>query len=94
MGRQQPLQAIELHIEELILHGFASPDRAAIAEAVQRELTRLLGEGGLASWMSGDTARVVNVGSFEMTPGATPDIVGRQVAQAVYSGPPRSAGER
>ncbi len=92
MGRQQPLQAIELHIEELILDGFASPDRAAIAEAVQRELTRLLMEDGLASWMDGSAAPVVNVGSFEIAPGAALDIVGRQVAQAVYGGPTNRPG--
>ncbi len=30
---------IELHIEELVLHGFSPNDRHAIGEAVQRELT-------------------------------------------------------
>ena len=37
---------IELHIEELVLHGFSPRDRDAIGEAVQRELTRLFVEQG------------------------------------------------
>jgi hypothetical protein len=39
--------AIELTVEELVLHGFAAGDRYAIAEAVERELTRLLGGQGV-----------------------------------------------
>ncbi|MBD0326005.1 MAG: hypothetical protein ICV68_06225, partial [Pyrinomonadaceae bacterium] len=35
---------IELHIEELILHGFERRDRYAIADAFERELSRLLSE--------------------------------------------------
>lgn len=35
---------IELHIEELVLHGFDPSDKYAIGDAVQRELARLLAE--------------------------------------------------
>ena len=39
---------VELHIEELVLHGFEPGDRDQIAQAVERELARLLlAEGGL-----------------------------------------------
>jgi hypothetical protein len=40
-------RAIELHIEELVLHGFAPHDRHAIADAVRDELAAKLEEGGL-----------------------------------------------
>ena len=35
---------LNLHIEELVLHGFAPGDRYRIGEAVQQELTRLFAE--------------------------------------------------
>ena len=41
------MKRIELHIEELVLHGFAPADRYRIGDTVQRELTRLLAEQGM-----------------------------------------------
>ena len=38
---------IELHIEELVLHGFSPGDRYRIGEAVEQELTRLLADRGV-----------------------------------------------
>jgi len=38
---------VELHIEELVLHGFRSGDRFHIGDALERELVRLLGKQGL-----------------------------------------------
>src|SRR5690349_13235166 len=38
-------KAIEVHIGELVLHGFSHSDRLPIAEAVERELARLFSEG-------------------------------------------------
>ena len=37
---------IELHIEELVLHGFEPGDRHRIGEAIERELARLFAEQG------------------------------------------------
>ena len=61
-------ERVELHIEELVLHGFPTRDRYGIAEAIQRELTRLLIEHGVpeALRQGGDVARL-NGGSFEVT---------------------------
>jgi hypothetical protein len=76
---------IELHIDELILHGFAPADRVPIGEAVRHELTRLLmeqgmlqrfGGGGEAAELRGDAIRIDH--------GAKPEMVGKQVAAAVY----------
>lgn len=39
---------IEVHIDEVVLHGFAPGDRAGIGDALERELGRLLAERGLA----------------------------------------------
>jgi hypothetical protein len=79
--------AVELYIEELVLHGFAAGDRHRIGEAVEQELARLLAEQGLpASFdQSGETDRL-DGGTFHIAPGARPDSVGAQVAQAVYGG--------
>jgi hypothetical protein len=38
----KPRPSINLHIEELVLHGFAPGDRHRISEAVEQELTRLI----------------------------------------------------
>ncbi|HEY0408497.1 MAG TPA: hypothetical protein VGC89_22370 [Pyrinomonadaceae bacterium] len=82
--------SVNLHIEEMVLHGFAPRDRYRIGDAVQRELARLLTTQGAPSALSasGEQARVnagsFNAGSFNVTPGAEAKSVGRGVAQAVY----------
>ncbi|MGD2157020.1 MAG: hypothetical protein PVG14_05810 [Anaerolineales bacterium] len=79
--------SIELHIEALLLHGFSSHQRFRIAQAVERELTRLLAEGGLpAAWSQGKGLVSLDGGQFEAQPGAKAESIGAQVAQAVYGG--------
>src|SRR3954464_11756015 len=39
--------SVELHIDELMLHGFASSERYAIGDAVERELARLFEKQGV-----------------------------------------------
>ena len=78
---------LELHIEELILHGFMGIDQACIGAMVEHELTRLLAEKGLPRSLT--TRREIaylNGGIFEMAPSTKPEIVGTQVAQAIYRG--------
>ena len=54
--------AVQLHIEELVLHGFAPADRYRIAAAVQLELTRLLAEHGVSpALQQGGEAQRLNV---------------------------------
>jgi hypothetical protein len=78
---------IELHIEELVLHGFAPGDRHRIVEAAQFELQRLLAERGAPQLFDGsiDLARI-DAGSFDLKPGANAEGVGAQVARAIYGG--------
>lgn len=80
-------QNIELHIEELVLHGFKFEDRAAIGEAVQRELTRLFTEGGLQSTLHREhqVSHLVG-GTFNIKQGSNPATIGTQIAQQVYGG--------
>jgi hypothetical protein len=78
---------IELHIEELGLHGFAAGDRYRIGEAVQRELARLLAEQGVPPGLArgGEVARL-DGGSFLIEAGGKPEAMGARVAQAVHGG--------
>lgn len=83
----KPVPNIELHIEELILHGFPHSDRYQIAEAVERELTRLFAEQGIpASLSHGGEVAFLKGGSFNVALGSKVEAIGTQVAQSVYGG--------
>ena len=78
---------IELNIEELVLHGFAPGDRHRIGEAVEQELTRLLADRGVPKSLErGREIAHVDGGAFEVAPGSRAQVVGVQVAKAVYGG--------
>jgi len=76
---------IDLHIEELVLHGFAARDRHRIAAAVESELTRLLSaepqQNSLANHVG--IARL-NGGAFKLKAGSKPQEAGTQIARAVF----------
>ena len=79
--------SIELHVEELVLHGFTPSDRHGIGEAVERELARLFaGQGVPPSLMQGEEVGHLDGGAFEAPRGARAEAIGTQVAQAVYGG--------
>lgn len=76
---------IDLHIEELVLHGFASGDRHRIARAMGQELERLLdGQDLPAALAGGVELSHLDAGIFEITPGTRPEIIGARVARALY----------
>lgn len=78
---------IELHIEELVLHGFAPGDRYRIGEAVERELQRLFAEQGApASLAQGGDRDYVDGGTFEAPRAARAGAIGARVAQNLYGG--------
>jgi hypothetical protein len=78
---------LELHIDELVLHGFPSTDRDAIATGVRTRLAGLLAEGGLPGSLL-DSGRVdhLDAGQYEPAPDAPARHTGDQVAAAVYRG--------
>jgi hypothetical protein len=78
---------VDLRIEELVLHGFGPGDRYRIAEAMERELVRLLAEHGVPPSLStgGDVARI-DGGEFDVSPGMQPATVGSRVAHALFRG--------
>lgn len=78
---------IELHIEELVLHGFMPCDRDCVGRALKSELARLLAEGGPLLSLARNTAiDSLNAGHFEVGQGAKPQTLGTQVALAIYRG--------
>lgn len=78
---------VDVHIEELVLHGFVPGDRRRIAGAVESELTRLMSEAGLPGFSENPPAiGRVNGGAFRVEAGSKPQATGTEIAQAVYRG--------
>lgn len=75
--------ALELHIDELVLTGFEPGDRFHIADAVERELARLLAEKGIPG-LDGNSVAMdgLDAGKFKVTGGA--HGIGTQAAQALH----------
>ena len=77
--------SLEVHIEELVLHGFAPQDRYRIGDAVERELARLLESQGLAATFGASMAcDRIDAGSFPVRPGAPAEAIGWQTAHALH----------
>ncbi len=98
---------IELHIEEIVLHGFPSLDRrrrSQIREVLQQQLTGLLARDGLPpSFMGGGALHTLDGGAFQSAtgvPGKTdmpvnaPGDIGANIARNVYRGLSRSTFSR
>ena len=87
MGESMVTANLNLHIEELGLHGFAPGDRSRIGEAVQRELTRLFAEQGMpTSLAQGEEIGRLDGGRFVMTVGMQAEEIGVQIAKSIYGG--------
>jgi len=79
--------SVELHIEELVLHGFAPGDRHRIAAAVELELTRLFSEQPMpAALEKGISLDRIDGGAFQMAGKTKPASVGAQIAGAIHGG--------
>jgi hypothetical protein len=78
---------IELYVEELVLDGFAARDRYLIAEAIERELTRLFAEQSLTLSSIEPLAMArLDGGSINVRPGTRAETIGAQLAQAIHGG--------
>jgi hypothetical protein len=78
---------IDVHIEELVLHGFEASKRYEIADALTRELARALAGDRLPRLLRAD-GRIESLdgGSFRMAAGAKPKRTGAKMAEQVYEG--------
>jgi hypothetical protein len=85
-----PPATVRVHVEALVLHGFAPGDRYGIGAAVQQELTRLFAEQGVPAALTrgGETERI-DAGSFVLQRGARAGAIGVEVARAVHGGAAR-----
>lgn len=78
---------IELHIEDLVLHGLAAGDRYRLGEAVERELARLIAEQGVSpAFTQNVEGSRIDAGAFTVAANSSIVAVGAQVAQAILRG--------
>jgi hypothetical protein len=82
-----PRPNIEVHIDELVLHGFAPADRRGIGDALEAELGRLLAARGLAVPAADVGVARIDAGAVDRGGG------GAAIAGAVYGALGQAAGE-
>lgn len=83
--RTRAAGSMQIHIEELVLHGFGAGDRLRIGDALEQELMRLLSEQGHWSLPNGPLEiERFNGGTFRVAAGGRPEGVGADVARAVH----------
>lgn len=76
---------VELHIEQLVLHGFAPGDRRAIAASVEAEIGRLLAAQGIPASFEGDASiGSLDAGSFDVGASERPAALGERIGRSVY----------
>jgi hypothetical protein len=82
-----PQPSIELHIDELVLHGLpiTSSQGRVVQAAIESELARLLAEQGLNHSSVGAMPHL-SAGSIQLTNDSKPANLGHQIAQAIYGG--------
>jgi len=85
--RREKEMRVELHIEELVLHGFSSRDRYAIAAAVEQTLSQLFAVHGVPySFTESSEQARLDAGAFNIAPRANSEVIGSQIAQSVHRG--------
>jgi hypothetical protein len=77
--------SVELHVEELVLHGFAGSDRYMISDAVERELTLLLTNKVLMRSESSAEA-FLDGGEIHLRPGFSVRQVGEEIGRSIFAG--------
>jgi hypothetical protein len=81
----KPPPTLNLHIQDLVLHGFGSIDRYRIGEAMEHELARLFSAQGAPRSLSGPTAvDLLDAGVIKIDSGAAPEPIGIQLARAIH----------
>lgn len=76
--------AIELHVEELVLDGFAPGDRDRISASFDSELARIFGERGVPpSFARHHEIDAITDLRFDVREGASPETIGAQLAHVI-----------
>lgn len=78
---------INLHIERLVLDGFAYSlyERGELQEALQRELTDLVVRDGLGNSISGGMTPTLRADPIQISASTRPAQVGNMVAGSVFN---------
>jgi hypothetical protein len=80
---------LNLEIARLVLDGFSllPSEQVILQHALEAELVRLLGSGGLRPDLAaGGSLAFIPGGLIQVAPATSPDGLGRQIAGAVYAG--------
>lgn len=78
---------IEIHIEEIVLHGVPPSDRHAVADALQVELAALVARHGVEGLLARPDALAHQTPPrVAISEGARLASVGREVARAIHRG--------
>jgi len=85
---QPPASArLDVHIDELVLHGFAGTDRFAIGDALERALACHFAERGVPAPLGqARSIERLDGGAFAAMPGANPQAMGEGIAARLYQG--------
>jgi hypothetical protein len=74
---------MRLNLDRLVVHGMAPAHARALGPLVQRELERLVADGGVPPHLASG-GRVPALPALRAAPGAPPHVVAADVARAVY----------
>jgi hypothetical protein len=80
---------VRLHIDRLVLDGLdvGEADRPRLQAAIEQELSRLIGAGGISPELAGGVALPsVRAPQIALAPDAKPAQLGAAIAGAVYGG--------
>ena len=75
---------VTVHIEELVLHGFAPADRWRIADAVQSELARTIADHGIAQPRAPIDIASLHARPIDIAPSSRAEQIGTSVARALH----------
>ena len=77
--------SVDLHIEELMLHGFAPGDRRQIGDSFEAEMNRLLTDTDISpSFLKSGEIALSNELEFDLASNASPESIGRQIARVIF----------
>ena len=78
---------LEIHIDQLVLHGFSHADRYPVADAVHQELSRLFAGHPMPSRLAQSmTIGRIDGGTFNVEAARPRESTGANVARAIYGG--------
>lgn len=87
----KPNPDIEIHIDEIVLHGFPARNKAGIDNALRNELALLLARyGAPAILKNGGAVPLVPGGTFKTSSHESSKSIGKSIARSIYSGLKRS----